>query len=117
MKSSNADPSKFETSSESQPCVKPLTLLDLGEDAIGFYCDPITGECYPGSEMKHLEKENLMTTAIDPVCKMEVNIETAKYKSEHAGEVYYFCSAACQKSFEEDPHQYLTEDLHGHEGH
>ncbi|MCE7921276.1 MAG: YHS domain-containing protein [Chloroflexi bacterium CFX1] len=39
------------------------------------------------------QKEKPMTTAIDPVCKMEVEIETAQYKSEHAGETYYFCSA------------------------
>ena len=56
-----------------------------------------------------------MTIAIDPVCKMEVEIETAQYKSEHAGETYYFCSPGCQNSFEKDPHQYLPEDHHGHD--
>ena len=114
MTSPNLDLFVFETSSENQPSVKPLTLLDLGENAIGFYCDPLTGECYPGSEMKHFKMENPMTTAIDPVCNMEVEIETAQYKSEHAGETYYFCSAGCLKSFEKDPHQYLPEDHHGH---
>jgi len=53
-------------------------------------------------------------TAIDPVCKMEVEVETARYKSEHAGRTYYFCSAGCQRSFEEDPHRYLPEEHHGH---
>lgn len=48
-----------------------------------------------------------MTTAIDPVCKMEVEIDTAQYKSKHAGQTYYFCSAGCQRSFEKDPHLYL----------
>ncbi|MBN8581703.1 MAG: YHS domain-containing protein [Anaerolineae bacterium] len=58
-----------------------------------------------------------MTTAIDPVCKMEVEIETAQFKSEHEGETYYFCSAGCQSSFEKDPHKYLPEHDHDHEGH
>lgn len=53
--------------------------------------------------------------AIDPVCKMEVEVETAQYKSEHAGKSYTFCSAGCQHSFEKDPHQYLPEEHHGHD--
>ena len=94
---------------------KPLTLIDLGDQAVGSYCDPLTGDCYPASEMDvPTQKENPMTTAIDPVCKMEVETEIAQYKSEHAGETYYFCSPGCQKSFEQDPHKYLPEDHHGH---
>jgi Cu+-exporting ATPase len=99
----------------------PLKLVPLGDSTAGSYCDPLTGECYPIPVMETIRKENLMTTAIDPVCKMEVEIETAQYKSEHAGETYYFCSAGCQKSFENDPHQYLPaghhEHGHEHEGH
>ena len=115
--------STLDTHSENQPSIKPLTKLDLGEYATGYYCDPLSGDCYPASEMKQqLQKENPMTIAIDPVCKMEVEFETAQYKSEHAGETYYFCSAGCQKSFEKDPHQYLPEEHHksshhSHEGH
>ncbi|HMZ06468.1 MAG TPA: YHS domain-containing protein [Anaerolineales bacterium] len=121
MTSPNPDLTASETPAADQPSIKPVTLMDLGEDAIGGYCDPLTGECYPVSEAENLQKENRMSTAIDPVCKMEVEIETAQYKSEHAGETYYFCSAGCQKSFEQDPHKYLPEDHHGHshshEGH
>jgi YHS domain-containing protein len=95
---------------------KQAALTIFGSTNLGGYCDPITGEC-----IAIVEKENLMTTAIDPVCKMEVEIKTARYKSEHAGQTYYFCSAGCQRSFEDDPHQYLPEDHHGqdhnHEGH
>lgn len=113
-----------ETSAVSQPAAKPLTLVNLSGNAVGGYCDPLTGECYPASEMDvPTQKENPMTTAIDPVCKMEVEVETAQFKSVHAGETYYFCSPGCQKSFEQDPHKYLPErhhhehDEHGHEGH
>jgi Cu+-exporting ATPase len=95
-----------------------MTLVNLGGNTIGGYCDPLTGECYPASEMDApvFQKENPMaTTAIDPVCKMEVEIETAQFKTEHSGQTYYFCSAGCQKSFEKDPHHYLPEGHHGHE--
>ena len=106
----------------SQPNAKPLKRVNVSGDALSGFCDPLTGECYPAADIEvQTQKENPMTTAIDPVCKMEVEIETAQYKSEHAGETYYFCSAGCQKSFEQDPHKYLPEDHHGHahshEGH
>ncbi|MBN2352686.1 MAG: YHS domain-containing protein [Spirochaetales bacterium] len=45
--------------------------------------------------------------AIDPVCRMKVDEKTAKYKSEHEGKTYYFCSAGCKTDFDGDPGQYL----------
>ena len=91
---------------------KPVPKIVSIEGASGGYCDPLTGECYPMSEMDTsvFQKENPMTIAIDPVCKMEVEIETAQYKSELGGETYYFCSAGCQKDFEKEPHKYLPND-------
>jgi len=48
--------------------------------------------------------------AIDPVCKMEVNEETAKFKSEYKGKIYYFCAPGCKNAFEENPEKYLNEE-------
>ena len=48
--------------------------------------------------------------AIDPVCKMTVDEETAELKTEHDGTTYYFCAAGCKTSFEEDPAKYLGEE-------
>ena len=45
---------------------------------------------------------------IDPVCKMEVETETAQWKSDYKGETYYFCAPGCQRSFDKDPEQYLS---------
>ena len=45
--------------------------------------------------------------AKDPICGMEVNEETAKFKTEHMGKTYYFCSAICKEKFEENPHKYM----------
>lgn len=49
------------------------------------------------------------TTSQDPVCGMEVDIPFAKYTSEYKGTTYFFCSRMCQKAFEDDPQQYLTQ--------
>jgi YHS domain-containing protein len=56
--------------------------------------------------------------AVDPVCGMEVDEETAEWKSEHMGKTYYFCSPGCKRSFDQNPAQYL-EGGHseGHMGH
>jgi len=46
-------------------------------------------------------------TAKDPVCGMDVNPPTAKYKAEHSGKTYFFCSANCLEKFRTDPDRYL----------
>ena len=47
-------------------------------------------------------------TAIDPVCGMEVETETAEWKIEHEGQMYYFCSPGCKRTFERDPEKALA---------
>ena len=47
--------------------------------------------------------------AIDPVCKMNVDEETAQFKSEYKGKIYYFCAPGCKKAFEENPEKYLNQ--------
>lgn len=44
--------------------------------------------------------------AIDPICKMEVDEKTAKFKSEYKGVTYYFCAPGCKKAFDADPGKY-----------
>ncbi len=46
--------------------------------------------------------------AIDPVCGMTVDIATARHKSEHGGNAYYFCSAGCKTKFDASPEKYLA---------
>ncbi len=48
-----------------------------------------------------------MAKAIDPVCKMEVDPKTAKFKSEYKGKTYYFCAPGCKKSFDENPKKFV----------
>ena len=45
--------------------------------------------------------------AIDPICGMTVNEETAEHTTEYQGTMYYFCAPGCKKAFEEEPEKYL----------
>jgi Cu+-exporting ATPase len=45
--------------------------------------------------------------AVDPVCKMDVEEDTAQWKSEYKGKTYYFCAHGCKVKFDEDPKKYL----------
>jgi Cu+-exporting ATPase len=44
--------------------------------------------------------------AIDPVCGMTVDIAQAKYRHEHAGSTWYFCSRRCLEKFSAEPERY-----------
>jgi len=44
--------------------------------------------------------------AKDPVCGMSVDEKTAKFKSEHMGKTYYFCSQMCKTTFDKNPMKY-----------
>ena len=45
----------------------------------------------------------MVTIHTDPVCGMEVTPKTAAGRFDFRGVTYYFCSAGCKKTFEEDP--------------
>ncbi|MFQ6106332.1 MAG: heavy metal translocating P-type ATPase [Thermoplasmata archaeon] len=50
--------------------------------------------------------KEVKNVATDPICKMEVNPETAAGKFEYKGKTYYFCAVGCMKRFQEDPEKY-----------
>ncbi|SPP63711.1 Copper-transporting P-type ATPase [Nitrospira lenta] len=45
--------------------------------------------------------------ALDPVCGMTVQPETAAGSHVHAGKTYYFCATGCLTKFKDDPAYYL----------
>ena len=45
-------------------------------------------------------------SAVDPVCRMQVAIDTAAAAVEHSGGVYYFCSKDCARDFSAAPELY-----------
>ncbi len=56
--------------------------------------------------------------AIDPVCKMEVDEQSAAATSEYKGKTYYFCAPGCKTAFDKDPEKFLNGEAgHEHHGH
>jgi len=52
-------------------------------------------------------KEVKHDMAKDPVCGMNVDEKTAKYKSEHMGRTYYFCNKSCKETFDKNTKKYV----------
>jgi P-type Cu+ transporter len=38
---------------------------------------------------------------------MTVEVDKTEYRSVHDGKTYYFCSAGCKETFDEDPGKYV----------
>lgn len=47
-----------------------------------------------------------MAQVKDVVCGMTVDSQTAEHKSQYREQTYYFCSAGCKRSFDQDPEKY-----------
>ena len=54
--------------------------------------------------------------AVDPICKMKVEIATADLISDYKGKRYYFCNQYCLDTFNADPEQYEEKDTTESEG-
>ncbi|MFO7835083.1 MAG: heavy metal translocating P-type ATPase [Candidatus Thorarchaeota archaeon] len=49
--------------------------------------------------------------ATDPICKMDVEMDSTALTSVHNGKMYYFCSANCKEIFDENPVEYENVDM------
>jgi Cu+-exporting ATPase len=64
--------------------------------------------------MDHLDPVDIPNAASssakakDPVCGMDVNPATARYKTPHNGKEYFFCSAGCLAKFQANPEKILS---------
>lgn len=57
----------------------------------------------------HFPEVNAMATAKDPICAMDVDTANPPGgKTVHNGQTYYFCSAGCRRTFEQDPAKYAS---------
>ena len=64
--------------------------------------------------MKLLDRLRGQSTAIDPVCKMEVDTKNPPGGTfDYDGDTYYFCGPGCRLNFEEDPVGYLSGEKSG----
>jgi len=51
---------------------------------------------------------DVVETAKDPVCNMDVDPATTPHHHEHGGETYHFCGNGCREKFAADPEHYLS---------
>jgi len=51
--------------------------------------------------------------AKDPICGMDVNPETAIFRSVYEGKTYYFCNKSCKMTFDRNPKVYLESEKNG----
>jgi len=51
------------------------------------------------------------TVAIDPICKMRVDIASADLYNDYEGKRYYFCNQHCKDAFESDPQKYREPEV------
>ena len=55
-----------------------------------------------------------MATAIDPICKMEVDTDNPNGgSSEYNGTSYYFCAPGCKVACDAEPEKYLAPQWQG----
>jgi xanthine dehydrogenase accessory factor len=76
--------------------------LDLGARSPGEVAISILAEVVGATAAEGASAEPIETTVrvgIDPVCGMEVELETARYRREHDGRTYVFCCAGCRDAF------------------
>ena len=52
-------------------------------------------------------KSAAVDPAIDPVCGMSVDKETAKHRFVYKRQDYFFCGARCRQRFEAEPDKFL----------
>src|ERR1017187_2872372 len=58
--------------------------------------------------MAHLDPAPSPAKAKDPVCGMDVNPATVRYKTLHNGKQYFFCCAGCLAKFQANPEKILS---------
>jgi Cu+-exporting ATPase len=56
---------------------------------------------------KHGDDNKAAVPAIDPVCGMSVNTQSAKHRFSYRGQDYFFCGARCRARFETEPEKFL----------
>lgn len=66
-----------------------------------------TKEEQPATSAVQAAVSPILTTAIDPMCGMTVEIAHARHHSTYEGREFYFCCPACKQQFERDPQHAL----------
>jgi YHS domain-containing protein len=70
-----------------------------------YFCSPLCKRAFAEDPETLLQKAR--SEIVDPVCKMNVDKQTAKFTSHYHGTTYYFCSVLCKRTFDEHPESFL----------
>jgi P-type Cu+ transporter len=70
-----------------------------------YFCNPRCLEKFRANPEQYLPPAT--DKAQDPVCGMQVDVASAKYRHTYEGKEYYFCSAHCLQKFRADPKRYV----------
>lgn len=80
--------------------------LDIGSETLPEIALSVAAEITRirrSSAEQPIPEPKVATTAIDPICGMTVDIETAKYSSVVDGNTIYFCCLRCKETFDRPP--------------
>jgi xanthine dehydrogenase accessory factor len=85
--------------------------LDLGartaaETALSILAEIVQTQASRAQTPASTREPVAETSAVDPVCGMDVDIATARHAAEVDGVSYYFCCASCRVKFLKDPQSY-----------
>jgi Cu+-exporting ATPase len=92
-----------------------VATADLYSDYKGnryYFCAPYCKTTFDQDPAKYAidEKKEEPEVAIDPICKMDVDVETSELYSDYEGKRYYFCAPYCKQTFDANPEQYKNQD-------
>jgi Cu+-exporting ATPase len=95
-----------------------IATADLFSDYKGkryYFCNQYCKDTFDGNPAEHEEvtdaKDEIPKVAVDPICKMDVDVATAELFSDFDGKRYYFCSPNCKQTFDADPEKYRDQDV------
>ena len=81
----------------------PASQAKKGSDNLVSHASPLMMKVQPMLKSDEITK----ATAIDPVCHMRVDPESAAGSFEFEGQTYYFCARHCLHKFTQNPRQFL----------
>ncbi|MHA1926118.1 MAG: HAD-IC family P-type ATPase, partial [Candidatus Thorarchaeota archaeon] len=80
-----------------------------------YFCAQYCKDTFDADPEKYKDEDTrepkALAIAIDPICKMDVDIATAELVSEYEGKKYYFCAPYCKQTFDSDPERYRDQDI------
>lgn len=89
------------------PAGLDLGHIDHEEIAVAIMAELVALKAKVGS--RTTMKVQMPEQATDPVCRMTVDVASARWTTEHEGTAYYFCAPGCMAAFQKDPSAFLVE--------